>query len=70
VGKGKEMISAEGSLTNEEEAGERPLSDRYLRRTVSCVNEDVEKLQTFIIKEEDQRSFMIIGGVEIFLESG
>jgi hypothetical protein len=46
VGKGEEMSSAEGSLIDEEEAGERPHSDGDSRRTVSHMNEDDEKLQT------------------------
>jgi hypothetical protein len=33
------------------------------------LNEDDEKLDTSIIEEEDQRSVMAIGGVEIFLPS-
>jgi hypothetical protein len=36
---------------------------------VSRVNEDDEKLKTSTIKEEDQRTILIIGGVEIFLPS-
>jgi hypothetical protein len=31
------------------------------------VNEDDEKLNTSITKEEDQRSILIIGGIQIFL---
>jgi hypothetical protein len=31
------------------------------------VNEDDEKLNTSITKEEDQRSILIIGGIKIFL---
>jgi hypothetical protein len=31
------------------------------------VNEDDEKLNTFTIQEEDQRSILIIGGIKIFL---
>jgi hypothetical protein len=34
---------------------------------VNRVNEDDEKLRTSIIEEKDQRTVMIIGGVEIFL---
>jgi hypothetical protein len=70
VGKGEEMSSAESSLIDEEEAEEKPHSDGDSRRTVSRVNEDDEKLQTFITEKEDQRDVLIIGGVEIFLPSG
>jgi hypothetical protein len=31
------------------------------------VNEDDEKLNTFTIEEEDQRSILIIGGIKTFL---
>jgi hypothetical protein len=31
------------------------------------VNEDDDKLKTFTIQEEDQRSILIIGGIKIFL---
>jgi len=39
---------------------------------VSCgfayhMNEDDEKLENFTIKEEDQRSILIIGGIKEFL---
>jgi hypothetical protein len=34
---------------------------------VDHVNEDDEKLNTSITKEEDQRSILIIGGIKIFL---
>jgi hypothetical protein len=70
VGKGEEMSSVESSLTDEEEAGEKPHSDGDSRRTVSHVNEDDEKLQTFITEKEDQKTVLIIGGVKIFLPSG
>ena len=33
----------------------------------SHVNEDDDKLKTFTIQEEDQRSLLIIGGIKIFL---
>jgi hypothetical protein len=70
VGKGEEVSSAESSLTDEE-VEEKPHSDGDSRRTVSRVNEDDDKLETFItVKEEDQRDVLIIGGVEIFLPSG
>jgi hypothetical protein len=67
VGKGEEVSSVESSLT-EEEAREKPHSDRDSCRTMSRVNEDDDKLETFItVKEEGQRDVLIIGGVEIFL---
>jgi hypothetical protein len=31
------------------------------------VNEDDEKLDTFVTEEEDQRSVLYIGGIKIFL---
>jgi hypothetical protein len=70
VGKEKEMSSAEVSLTYEEEVGERPHSDGDSHRNASHMNEDDENLQNFVIEEEDQRSFMIVGGVEIFIARG
>jgi hypothetical protein len=33
------------------------------------VNEYDEKLDTYIIEEEDQRSILFIGGIKIFLPS-
>jgi hypothetical protein len=57
-------------LTGEEEAKERPFSDGYSRGIANRVNEDDEKLKTSTIKEKDQRTVLIIGGVEIFLPSG
>jgi hypothetical protein len=56
-------------LTDDEEAEEIPHSDEDSRGIVSRVNEDDEKLKTSIIKEEDQRTILIIGGVKIFLPS-
>jgi hypothetical protein len=57
-------------LTDKEEAKEgRPHSDGDSHRAVNRVNEDDEKLKPFVIKEKDQRSVLIIGGVEIFLPS-
>jgi hypothetical protein len=74
VGKGGEMSSAESShqrvLTDEEEAEERPHSDEDSCGTVNHVNEDDEKLKTSTIEEKDQRTILIIGGVEIFLPRG
>jgi hypothetical protein len=49
---------------------ETSLRWKFARRTVSCVNEDDEKLQTSITEKEDQMAILIIGGVEIFLPSG
>jgi len=63
------MSSVEGSL-EKVEVGDKPHSGESLHGTMSCVNEDDEKLQTSITKKEDQRNVMIIGGVEIFLPSG
>jgi hypothetical protein len=57
-------------LTYEEEVEEGPHSDGDSCRIVSRMNEDDEKLQTFVIEEKDQRSVLIVGGVEIFLPSG
>jgi hypothetical protein len=37
--------------------------------TVNHVNEDDEKLRTSTIEDKDQRTILIIGGVEIFLPS-
>jgi hypothetical protein len=53
VGKGEEMSSIEGSLMDDEEAGERPHLDGDSRRTMSRVNGYDEKLQTFITEEDD-----------------
>jgi hypothetical protein len=74
VGKGEDMSSIkslrqQGELTDEEEAEERPRSDEDSHEIVSRVNEDDEKLKTSTIKEKDQRSVMVIGGVKIFLPS-
>jgi hypothetical protein len=74
VGKGEDMSSAESScqqgvLTDGEEVEERSHPYEDSCRVVSRVNEDDDKLETFITKEEDQRSILVIGGVEIFLPS-
>jgi hypothetical protein len=69
VSKGEEMTSTESSLTDEEEVGERPHSDGDLHKIVSCVNEDDEKSQTSVTEKENQKTLLIIGGVEIFLPS-
>jgi hypothetical protein len=73
VGKGEEMSSAESScqqgvLTDGEEE-ERPHPYEDSCRTASHVNEDDDKLKTSITEEKDQRSILVIGGVEIFLPS-
>jgi hypothetical protein len=74
VGKGEEMSSAESSCqqgmsTNGKEAKERPHPYEDSCGTASHVNEDDEKLKTSFTEEEDQRSILIIGGIEIFLPS-
>jgi hypothetical protein len=51
-------------LTDKEDAEERPHSEEDSREILSHVNEYDEKL-----KEEDRRTILIIGGVEIFLPS-
>jgi hypothetical protein len=67
----EEMSSTESSfqrvLTNGEEVEERhhPYEDSW--RVANCVNEYDDKLKTFDTKEKDQRSIMIIGGIQIFL---
>jgi hypothetical protein len=43
------------------------LIDGYSCGFVDHMNEDDEKLKTFTIQEEDQRSILIIGGIKIFL---
>jgi hypothetical protein len=59
VGKGKEVNSAESSchlrgLINEEEAeDEGPHSNGDSHGAANHVNEDDEKLKTFVIKEKD-----------------
>ena len=72
VGKREEMSSTkiscqQGALTDGKEVEERshPYKD-------SCgisihVNEDDKKLNTSITEEEDHRSVLVIGGIEIFL---
>jgi hypothetical protein len=60
---------AETSLTDEE-AKEKPHSDEDSCRTVNCMNEDDEKLQTSVIEKEDWREVLIIRGVDIFIPSG
>jgi hypothetical protein len=69
MGNEEEMTLVESSLVDEEEAEEKPHSFGDLRRTVSRVNGDDEKLKIFVAKKEDHRTVLIIGGVEIFLPS-
>jgi hypothetical protein len=73
VGKEEEVRSTESSrqgvLIGEEEAKEGPHSGEYSCGTASCVNEDDDKLETFITSKKDKRTVLIIGGVEIFLPS-
>jgi len=54
-------------LTDEEEAKERLRSGETSRGIVAHVNEDDEKLKTSIVKEKDQGSILVIGGIEVFL---
>ena len=72
VAKGEEMSSGESScqqgvLTDGKESKERthPSEDSY--GIAIHMNEDDEKLNTSITKEEDHRSVLVIGGIEIFL---
>jgi hypothetical protein len=72
VGKGEEMSSAksscqQGVLTYGKEVEERPHPDEYSCGIESHVNEDDEDLNTSITEEEDHRSVLVIGGIEIFL---
>jgi hypothetical protein len=73
VGKEEEARSTESShqgvLIGEEEAKEGPHLGEYSCGTASCVNEDDDKLETFITTEKDMRIILIIGRVEIFLLS-
>jgi hypothetical protein len=68
VGRGKEMRLSESLRSSEVSSGQQGV----LIGEDSCgfadhVNEDDEKLNTFTIKEEDQRSILIIGGIKTFL---
>jgi hypothetical protein len=56
-------------LTDGEESKKRSHPHEDSCGVVSRVNEDDGKLETFITMEEDQRSVLVIGGVEIFLPS-
>jgi hypothetical protein len=71
VGKGEEMSSAEslcqGVLTGREEAEEKhhPYEDSC--GAASCMKEYDDKLKNFVTEEKGQRSFFIIGGIQIFM---
>jgi hypothetical protein len=54
-------------IDGEEEEMPHPYEDSC--GVVSHVNEDDDKLETFIIEKKDQRSVLVIGGVKIFLPS-
>jgi hypothetical protein len=54
-------------LTDGEEVEERPHPYEDSCGASSHVNEDDDKLKTSITKEKDQRSVLIIGGIQIFL---
>jgi hypothetical protein len=68
VGRGKEMRLSE-SLTDSIESSYQQgvLMDEDSCGFADHVNEDDEKLNTLTIQEEDQRSILIIGGIQIFL---
>jgi hypothetical protein len=73
VGKGEKMSSAkssfqQGALTDGKEAKERPHPYEDSCGIARHVNEDDEKLNTSITKEEDHRSILVIGGIKIFLQ--
>jgi hypothetical protein len=57
----------QGVLTDEMEEKERPHLYEDSCGVAGHVNEDDEKLNTSITEEEDQRSVLIIGGIQIFL---
>jgi hypothetical protein len=72
--KGEEMRSIDishqqGMLIDGNKVEEMPHPHEDLGETISHVNEDDEKLNTSTTKEESQRRFMIIRGIEIFLPS-
>jgi hypothetical protein len=54
-------------LTDEREEMERNHSYKDSCGVADHVNEYDEKLNNSIIEEEDQRSILIIGGIQIFL---
>jgi hypothetical protein len=54
-------------LTYGKEVEEKPHADEYSCGIEIHVNEDDEDLKTSITEEEDHRSVLVIGGIEIFL---
>jgi hypothetical protein len=56
-------------LTDGKKVEERPHPYEDSCETASRKNENDEKLKTSIIEERGQRSFFIIGGIQIFLPS-
>jgi hypothetical protein len=64
-----ESSCQQGVLIDGKEAEERPHPYEDSCGTASHVNEDDEKLNTSTVEEKYQRSFMIIGGIQIFLPS-
>jgi hypothetical protein len=70
VGKGREMRLSESLRSSGESSYQQGvLIDEDSCGFVNHVNEDDEKLNTSITKEEDQRSVLIIGGIKSFLPS-
>jgi hypothetical protein len=72
MGKGEEMSSTKGScqqgvVTYGKEEEERPHPYEDSCGVAYHVNEHRERLNNSIVKEEDQRSILIIGGIKIFL---
>jgi hypothetical protein len=68
VGRGKEMRLSESLRSSEVGSGQQGvLIGEDSCGFVDHVNEDDEKLNTLTIKEEDQRSILIIGGIKTFL---
>jgi hypothetical protein len=70
VGREKEMRLSKSLRSSEVSSGQQGvLIDEDSCGFVDHVNEDDEKLNTSITKEEDQRSILIIGGIRVFLPS-
>jgi hypothetical protein len=68
VGRGKEMRLSESLRSSEVSSCQQGvLIDEDSCGFADHVNEDDEKLNTLTIQEEDQRSILIIGGIQIFL---
>jgi hypothetical protein len=63
----EESPNKQGVLTDEREAKRRPHPYEYSCGVYDHVNEYDENLNTSTIKEVDQRSILIIGGIQIFL---